>query len=301
MGDAGSSSGLRDEGRTGIGPLGCGVSGSVDGIEPGCLPLPDSLVGGADDRLGDACDLGLAETGGGQELLGSLLRAGHDRGGLGAGPLERLLDFGAGGVRELGRLMACLLDEPGGARLGLANLLGHVALCVLEQLARLVPGGVRDLGPLALGLLAVALDLGLAVLQLALAPRDLFLRSRQLIRGRLLGVALERVGELGGRADQVEGVHADGVAGRLDAAGPARGLKDAELRLELGGVAAERIERVPNPVRVVAAARSLREVLHPRQRRQCRRCGRAAGILRCGHLALSLLRFTVTVDGGPKV
>ena len=114
-----------------------------------------------------------------------------------------------------------------------------------------------------------------------LTPRDLFLGPRQLIRGRLLRIALERVGELGGGADQVERVHADRVTGRLDAAtGPARGLKNAELGLELGGMATERIERVPNPVRVVAAARSLREVLHPRQRRQCRRCGRAAGILR---------------------
>ena len=298
MGDAGSSSGLRDDGRTG----GPGAAGLRRRHRAGLPATPGLAVGGADDRLGDARDLGLTETGGGQKLLGTLLRAGHDRRGLGAGPLQRLLDLGASGVRELGRLMACLLDEPRGARLGLANLLGHVALCVLEQLARLVPGCVRDLCPLALRLLAVALDLGLAVLQLVLTPRDLFLGPRQLVRGRLLRVALERVGELGGGADQVEGVHADRVTGRLDAAtGPARGLKDAELRLELGRVAAERIERVPNPVRVVAAARSLREVLHPGQRRQCRRCGRAAGILRCGHLALSLLRFTVTVDGGPKV
>ena len=47
-----------------------------------------------------------AEPGRGEKLLGALLGAREDRAGLGAGPLERLLDLGAGGVRQLGRLVA---------------------------------------------------------------------------------------------------------------------------------------------------------------------------------------------------
>jgi hypothetical protein len=37
----------------------------------------------------------------------------------------------------------------------------------------------------------------------------------------------------------VERIHADGVAGRLDARALARCLKDAKLRLQLEGMAAE--------------------------------------------------------------
>src|SRR5918995_7380523 len=146
--------------------------------------------------------------------------------------------------------MTCLLDEPRRACLRLANLLRSVALRVLKQIARLVSRRVHYLGTLALGFLAVALDLGLAVLQVALALRHLLLGPGQLVRRGLLSIAFERVGELGGGADQVQGVHANGVTGRLDVAGPTGGLDHAELRLELGGVAAESVESGPPPIRV---------------------------------------------------
>ena len=59
-----------------------------------------------------------------------------------------------------------------------------------------------------------------------------------------LRVALDHVGELGRLADQVQRVHPDGVAGRLDAARAAGRLEDAELGLQLDDVAAEGVERV---------------------------------------------------------
>ena len=64
------------------------------------------------DRTGDLGDRVLPEPGGGEQLLGAVLRAGEHCARLGARPFERLLDLGAGGVRELGRLMARLLEQP---------------------------------------------------------------------------------------------------------------------------------------------------------------------------------------------
>ena len=58
-----------------------------------------------------------------QQLLGALLRALQDEAALRARPLERLLDLGAGGVGELGGLVARLLEQPVAAGLGLAELL----------------------------------------------------------------------------------------------------------------------------------------------------------------------------------
>ena len=100
-----------------------------------------------------------AETGRGEELLGALLGALRAIARcLCARPVERLVDLGPGGVRELGRLVARLLEQAGAARLGLADLGGRVAVRVREQLARLVLGVVHDLVALALAVVAEALD-----------------------------------------------------------------------------------------------------------------------------------------------
>src|SRR5207244_9960156 len=137
-----------------------------------------------------------------------------------------------------------------------------------EQLARLVAGRVEDLSALAVALLPVPLDLRLALLQLALASPDLLLGLAELGRGRRLGVALDRVGELGGGTDEMERVHPHGVARRLDLLGAAPGgLEHSKLCLQLRGMAAERLERLANAVLVVALAGAL-EVLDPRQRGQ---------------------------------
>ena len=138
--------------------------------------------------------------------------------------------------------MARLLEQAAALRLGLLQLARRVGVRLREQLARLVPRGVQHLGALALALLAVALDLGLALLQLVLAAAHLFLGLPELRRGGVLRVALDRVGELGGRADEVQRVHADRVARRLDGRGAPCRLEHAELRLELRGMAAEGVE-----------------------------------------------------------
>ena len=140
----------------------------------------------------------------------------------------------------------------------------------VEEVAGLGLRGVHDLGALALRLGAVALDLGLALLQLALLRAHLLLGALQLRRGRRLRVALERVGELGGGADQVERVHADGVAGRLDVGGLARGLEHAQLRLQLGGVAAEGVERLADALLLVAVAGALK-LIHDSEARSAPR------------------------------
>ena len=81
-----------------------------------------------DDRVGNARDRLVAEPCRRQQLLGALLCADHDRVRLGARPLERLLHLGAGRVRELGRLVARLLEQLGAAGLGLAELLRRLRL-----------------------------------------------------------------------------------------------------------------------------------------------------------------------------
>jgi hypothetical protein len=79
----------------------------------------------------------------------------------------------------------------------------------------------------------------------------------------------------------VEGIHPDGVAGRLDVLrAPAGGLEDAQLRLELSRMAAERLERLLHLLGVVAVA-GARKILDPWERGQRgRRC--ASGFL-CRH------------------
>ena len=91
-------------------------------------------------------------------------------------------------------------------------------LRVLDRLPRLGLRCVQHLCPLALALAAVAVDVRLALLQLALPPRDLFLRLAELRGGRGLGVALDRVCHLGGSSDHVQRVHPHRMAGRLETA-----------------------------------------------------------------------------------
>ena len=80
---------------------------------------------------------GLAVAGRGEELLGAHARALDDDVGLRAGPLERLLDLGAGGVRQLGRLVAGLLEETVAARLGVMELGAGIPVRLRQDLARL--------------------------------------------------------------------------------------------------------------------------------------------------------------------
>src|SRR6185312_5456267 len=105
----------------------------------------------------------LTETGCREELLGAMLGAGEDRRRLRARPFERLFDLGTGGVRQFGCLVARLLEQAAALRLGLLELARGVGVRLREELARLVPRGVQHLRALALALLAVALDLGLAL------------------------------------------------------------------------------------------------------------------------------------------
>jgi hypothetical protein len=194
-----------------------------------------------------------------------VLRAREDRSRLRARPFEGLLDLGARRIRELGRLVTGLLEEPVPARLGFLQLARRVAVRVREQLARLVAGGVHHLGALALRFLAVALDLGLALLQLALPAPHLLLGALELRRRSRLRVALDRVRELGGRTDQVQRVHPDRVARRLDVlrTAAARGLQHLQLRLELRRVSAEGIEGLLDALGIEAVA-DLRNILVPR-------------------------------------
>jgi hypothetical protein len=76
----------------------------------------------------------------------------------------------------------------------------------------------------------------------------------------VLRVGLDRVGELGRGADHVQRVHANGHDRSAPPSTCGRGLKDAELRLELGRVPAEGVERLAHTVGVVAAAGRLRQI-----------------------------------------
>ena len=85
--------------------------GRVGGRRGAPARLGRSLRGG-DDRLGHPVDRVVAQAGRAEQLLGAFLRTADDHAGLRARPLERLLDLGADRVRELGRLMARLLEQP---------------------------------------------------------------------------------------------------------------------------------------------------------------------------------------------
>src|SRR5207253_5567606 len=143
------------------------------------------------DRLGDAANRFVAETSGAEQLLRAFLRAADDHPGLRARPFEGLLDFGPGGVRQLGGLMARLLEQAGCAGLGLPDLLRGLLLRLLHVLARLGLGRAHHLGPLALALVAVPVDVGLALLQLTLPAGDLLLGAAELCSRGVLSVALD--------------------------------------------------------------------------------------------------------------
>ncbi len=172
-----------------------------------------------------------AHPGGREELLCALLGTRHDGSRLGPGPLERLLDLGARRVGELGRVVARLLEQPGRPRLGLAQLATRLLVRLGDDVPRLALRGGENLRALALALLTEAVDLGVALLELVLAVPHLLLGPPELRCGRVRRVALERVGELGGRADEMQRVHAHGVARRVDVCALAGGLQDTELSL----------------------------------------------------------------------
>ena len=137
----GATGGATGGAAGGAGAGGVGRAGAGDGgpaiAEAGRTP---------DGRLGDLADRVLAEPGGGEQLLGAVLGTAEDRGGLGACPFERLLDLGARRVGQLRGLVARLLEQPGRACLGLAELLRDLALRVRAQLPYLVPRGGQGLG-----------------------------------------------------------------------------------------------------------------------------------------------------------
>src|SRR5205085_1349283 len=187
----------------------------------------------------------------------------EDRRGLRARPLERRLDLGPRRVRQLRGLVARLLEEPRALRLRLAELGLRLGVRLRDDLPRLLVRRAQDLRPLALALLPVALDVGLGRLKVALAAPHLLLGLPELRRRGALRVALQRVGELGRRANEVERVHADGVPGRVDARRPPRRLEHAELRLELSRMTPERVEGLAHPLPVVPGSLG-RQVLEAR-------------------------------------
>ena len=114
---------------------------------------------------------------------------------------------------------------------------------------------------MALALEAVALDLGLASLEVLLPVTNLFLGPAELDGRRRLGVPLDRVGELGGRTDQVERVHPDRMTRRLDGRAAPGSLDDPELCLQLCHVPPEGLEGFTNAfgVEPVPASRDVFE------------------------------------------
>jgi len=178
------------------------------------------------------------------------------------GPFERL-----GRVRELGGLVAGLLEEPCAARFGLAHLGRGVAVRARQDVLGLGPRRVRDLGALPFGLPANARDLGLLLFQVHLCLANLLLGALDLLRRGLLRVALDGVRELGRRPDEMERIHAHRVATRLGDAAAGSSLENAEVRLERGHVAAKGIERLLDAL-AVKPVRRARKVLDPQKRRQ---------------------------------
>jgi hypothetical protein len=166
--------------------------------------------------------------------------------------------------------MACLLEQPGASTFRLAKLLGRLAVRVRDELAGLVTGGGHDLIPLTIALVAEAKDLGLSLLKIDLLLPDFLLGARELSGRRILGVALENVGELGCFADQMQRVHADGVTAGLDLARTAGGLKDAKLSLKLDGMSAEGLKGVAHGL-LVEASLDRGQILEPWQRSHRRR------------------------------
>ena len=247
-----------------------------------------------------------------------MLRAAENRRSLCARPLEGLLDLGAGRVRQFGGLVARLLEEAAALRLCLLQLARRIGVRLREQLARLVTRRVQHLPALALALQPVALDLGFAVLEVGLAAANLFLSLPELRRGRRLCVALDRVRELGGGADQVQRVHPCRMARGLDRRRPPGCLQHAKLGLQLRGMAPERVEGLAHPLGIESVTRA-RQILELRQRRQrrgvcptralgchfrfaslsTRRCAARAARSMTSSSVVSCLRLIVRFDNGP--
>src|SRR5207244_3782547 len=108
---------------------------------------------------------------------------------------ERLLDLGAGRVRQLRRLVSRLLEQTAPLRLGLSKLLGRVPVRIREELTGFIASVVQQLCALPLALLPVALDLALPLLPLAAAAfRQVFQPrergERRLLSGFLCGHAI---------------------------------------------------------------------------------------------------------------
>src|SRR5205085_9886037 len=114
-----------------------------------------------------------------------------------------------GRVRELGCLVPRLLEEAATACLGFAERGRGVALAGLAHLGSVGFRAAEHVGRLTLDLPALAVELDVCSLELALAPAHLFFGTGKLGGGCRLRVALEHVGELGCRTDEMERVHAD--------------------------------------------------------------------------------------------
>jgi hypothetical protein len=158
--------------------------------------------------------------------------------------------------------MARLLEEPIAAGLRLAKLLGRLAVRVGDELAGLVTCGGHDLIALTVALVAETQDLGLSLLKIDLLLPDFLLGARELSGRRILGIALEDVGELRRLADQMQRIHADGMTARLDLARTAGGLEDTKLSLKLDGVSAEGLEGVAHGL-LVEASLDRGQILEP--------------------------------------
>jgi hypothetical protein len=174
--------------------------------------------------------------------------------------------------------VAGLLEQARTLRLGLAQFLRRLAVRVRDDLARLVPGRRQNLVALPLALVAEALNLGLALLEVLLALADLLLGALQLGRRGPLRVALDHVGELRRLADEVKGVHAHGMPRRVDLRSATRGLQHAQLGLELDDVAPEGVERLAHLL-LVEALLDDRQLLDGGQRRHRRLLPRCSGSL----------------------
>jgi hypothetical protein len=175
----------------------------------------------------------------------------------------------ARGVRELGRLVARLLGQAVASHLGLAQLRRRVAVRLSQDLAGLLARRAQDLGPLTFRLLPDPGDLGLVLLELHLLLADLLLGTADLLDGRILRIALDRVGELRRRAHDVKGVHADSVTRRLRAGALRGGLEHSEIGLQGREVPPEGVEGLLHLGAVVTVRRA-RKVLEPRQGREAR-------------------------------
>ena len=149
-----------------------------------------------------------------------------------------------------------------------ASLAPRVSRRHSEQLARLALARGHDLGALALALVAIALDLGLALLELVLLPADfLFGRWSWAAEAFWASRSIVSANSAAARIRCSASIRTACPVGST--LGPSAGrLEDAELRLQLRGVAAEGFERLADTL--VVAVAGARELLHRRKRGQPR-------------------------------